>query len=499
MTLERYRDLVDDWASFRDACARPEPTFFRVRSARVDPEALLSGLREKGFELESVAGVPDCWRVVDGPYAVSQTTEHWLGHLYIQQAVTALAAPALAPEPGERILDMCAAPGGKTSHLADLTGDRAPVVAADVDDKRLRALLGNVYRMAHPNVMVVESDARHLPEGALFDRVLVDAPCSAEGNVRQRDGELPDPPASFRERVAGLQEALLRKAVALTRPGGSVLYATCTFDPAENEAVVDAVLEDAPVEVEPVELDALHAPGLTEWEGRSFDPSLERAWRLYPHHLDSGGLFFCRLRRLDDGSAADAGEADAGDWRAAPRVFPGRETSTEDADARVEAGRRGLRERFGVADEVLDGYGWCVRGKSVWAHRLPEWPAFAWDDVRDRRVLSVGLRALKRDPRIPTGVRPTNELLQHLDRAVELRAVDVDREACIRLLDGEPLEVGEPERGFVALRLGGRVVGRGWVKDGVLRHEISKGRAGRLRQVLGTGRPEPATARAEEP
>lgn len=487
MPLERYREMVDDWEAFRSACARPEPTTFRARAGRVDPEELLARLRRKGFRAEAVAGVPDCWRVVEAPHPLSQTLEHWLGLLYIQQAVTALAAPALGPGPDDRVLDMCAAPGGKTSHLADLTDDRGSVVAVDVNDKRLRALLGNVYRMAHPNVLVAQADAGELPEGARFDRVLVDAPCSAEGNVRQRDGVLPEPSDSFKEHVVRLQERLLRKAVALTRPGGSILYATCTFAPDENEGVVDAVLRDAPVEAAPIELDAAHAPGLEAWNGRSFHPGVGRAWRLYPHHLDSGGLFLARLRRLGDGEGH-------GDWRPAPRVFPGRSTPEEEADARVEEGLRGIEERFGVCREALDGYRWTVRGKSVWAHRLERWPDFAWRERDDVRVLAVGLRALKRDPRMPEGVRPTNELLQRLDGALAGGVVELETEACLRLLDGEALKIDAPERGFVALRVQGWVVGRGWVKEGRLRPEISKGRARRLSQVLESGAPRPSTA-----
>ncbi len=112
--------------------------------------------------------------------------------------MTGIAALALGARPGERVLDLCAAPGGKTTHLADRMDDSGIVVASDPDTNRIRALLANVYRLSHPNVLVVETDGRSFPGGARFDRVLVDVPCSAEGNVRRHGGEIPErsPPTS---------------------------------------------------------------------------------------------------------------------------------------------------------------------------------------------------------------------------------------------------------------------------------------------------------------
>src|SRR5690606_31952503 len=165
---------------------------------------------------------------------------------------------------------------------------------------RIRGLLGNLYRLGHPNVLVVAADGRNLPEGALFDRALVDAPCSAEGNLRRQGGRVGPRDPGFVAHVTEVQEALLRRAIALVRPGGVIVYSTCTVAPEENEGILDRVLADAPVRVEPIRLEAPHAPGLEGWEGRSFRPEVRDAWRVCPDHLDSGGLFMARLRRLPE-------------------------------------------------------------------------------------------------------------------------------------------------------------------------------------------------------
>ena len=237
---------------------------------------------------------------------MSHTLEHWQGLFYLQQTVTSLAAPALGPSADDRVLDMCASPGGKTTHLAELMGERGCLVAADVSEGRLKGMMGNLTRLLIPNVVTVVSDGRQFPGGARFDRILVDAPCSAEGNLRKKGGRVRPQRRSFLRHVGRLQEGILRRAIELLRPGGSVLYATCTFSPDENEAIVSRVLGDAQVRMAPLDLPVPSAPGLTEFEDQRFDPSMTLAHRLYPHHLDSGGLFMALLLK-DGGGEADGG------------------------------------------------------------------------------------------------------------------------------------------------------------------------------------------------
>jgi NOL1/NOP2/sun family putative RNA methylase len=478
VNLDRYRSFVPDWRAFLEAAERPEPTVVRVRTGRIRPEALAARLRAQGYHLEPIAGMPAFFRVEGGVRPVSFTLEHWLGLVYVQQASTGVAAPALGPRPGERVLDLCAAPGGKTTHAADLMGDRGALVASDVSEGRIRGLLGNVYRLGHPNVLVVAGDGRAFPEEAAFDRVLVDAPCSGEGTLRRRGGRPPTQSRSFLGYVTRAQEELLRKAVRLTRPGGTILYVTCTFAPEENEAVVSRVLADAPVELEALALPVPHAPGLTAFEGTSFDPRLEGAARVYPHHLDSGGLFLARLRRLDDGGPAPSG------WRAVPAVFPEDAMADDEADRLVQAGLAAL-EHFGVGPEVFAGLSWIARGGRLWLHGLPEWPVPAWSEGGWRTV-SVGFRAMEFDP--SGRPRPTNDLLQWLGASIRENAVDLEDEEVRRACRGEAVPRAETLHGLLALRWRGAVVGRGVATPDGARNEIPKARRRDLEAIVeGTG------------
>jgi NOL1/NOP2/sun family putative RNA methylase len=475
--LSRYQGFIREWDAFTAAAARPEPTVFRVRAGRVTEAALLDRLERQGFRLEPVAGLPAFYRVLEEPYPVSMTLEHWAGLVYVQQASTGIAPPELGVRPGERVLDLCSAPGGKTTHLAELMDDRGCLVASEIDERRIRGLLGNVYRLCHPSVVTVACDGRDFPEGAFFDRVLVDAPCSGEGTLRRRSGDVPNQSKSFLGYVTGVQRALLQKAVRLCRPGGTILYVTCTFSPDENEAVVSDVLASCPVELEPLRLGVPHTAGLTSFEGTAFDPRLEGAARIYPHHLDSGGLFMAKLRRLGGGVAA---APDAG-WRPVPVSFPDGALGEDDARALVAGALVMVAERYGIPPSELERRGWIVRGGRIWTHSVDEWPLEAWAEG-PWRPISVGVRALEIDSR--GRPRPTNDFLRLLGEPVSRARIDLTGAQLHRLLDRHAEPVSEELLGPVALGFEGSVLGRGALTPEGLCSEIPKARAADLKRVL---------------
>ena len=497
--LERYRSFVPDWDAFVSASLRPEPTVIRVRTGRIEPSALAERLTEQGFRLRPLALDlrSSFFLLEEEPVPVSQTLEHWAGLVYVQQASTGVAAPALGPRPGERVLDLCAAPGGKTTHLAELMEDRGCLVASEISESRIRGLLGNVYRLGHPGVLAVAGDGRELPEDAGFDRVLVDAPCSGEGTLRRRAGRVPDQSSSFLAYVTAAQRALLEKAVRVTRPGGEILYVTCTFAPEENEAVVGDALARLPVELEPLRLAVPCAPGLTSFEGERFDPRLEGAARIYPHHFDSGGLFLAKLRRLDgpvdlrtaprpDGSPEPAvDDAPRSGWTPVPALFPGDEGATDVAEAeeRMRRGVEDVRARFGLERE-LDGVGWTMRGGRAWVHAVDRWPLEAWLEgawaERGWRAISIGLRAIEFDSR--GRARPTNDFLRWAEATGAM--LELSGPELRSVLERHPVAVAGERRGPVAIGYRGEVVGRGVLNAEGLDSEIPKARARDLLRVL---------------
>jgi 16S rRNA C967 or C1407 C5-methylase (RsmB/RsmF family) len=307
--LERLeRILPEPWlgralASF----AEPRPVSLRANRLRVRPEELCAELEGQGFELEPVAWCEDAFELRSGGLReLGETAASRRGALLVQGLSSLLAPLALAVEPGDRVLDLCAAPGGKASQIACALKGRGALVANDRSRARffrMRALLeaqgaSGVELCCRPGERLARERA------GSFDRVLVDAPCSGEGRFRLgRPESFADWKPSKVRRLAGEQRRLLRAGLEALRPGGVLVYATCTFAPEENEGVVARVLERLGPEVELVELPAVvrglpnALPGLPEWGGRQFPAELARTRRIAPDgRLE--GFFLARLRRL---------------------------------------------------------------------------------------------------------------------------------------------------------------------------------------------------------
>ena len=208
----------------------------------------------------------------------------------------------LDPQPGERVLDLCAAPGNKTAQIATALNGNGTVIARELEIGRFPALRHAIERLGLLNVATSPGDgsAPDFLAGVIgsFDAVLADVPCTSEGTSRKSRRVLRRCGPRSSNRMSGVQTRLLRAAVAACRPGGRVVYATCTYAPEENEAVVDAVLREASgsVKVRPARLEGLTcSPGLTAWEGQEFVPELTGALRIWPHQNDTGGFFIAVL------------------------------------------------------------------------------------------------------------------------------------------------------------------------------------------------------------
>lgn len=297
MVLERYESLVADFAAFQAVCERPLPRVVRVNTIKTTTDRAVRALSEAGYDPEPTAWYPELLRLqTETP---GTTWPYFHGWLYGQEEVSALPALVLDPQPGEQVLDACAAPGSKTTQIAALMDDSGCCVANDANLGRISALRSNAERCGVTNLLVTNGDARHISldpvDGELFDRALVDVPCSCEGTIRKNPDAIDDWSMGHVNSIASVQLEILQRAVQVTRPGGTVVYSTCTFAPEENEAILDQVLEAAPCRIVESDLPIESRPGVTEWNGEQFDPSVKHAHRIYPHLNDTGGFFCAKL------------------------------------------------------------------------------------------------------------------------------------------------------------------------------------------------------------
>lgn len=440
----RYRGIIDDWEAFAATILRPLPTTIWANPLRGDAATLEAALGDRIRPLSWGSGG---YRVAEGMSA----GHHWAylaGLFHIQEEVSMLPAQLLGVQSGERVLDLCAAPGNKSAQLAAALGNAGRVIANDRSMGRMRACRQVLERLGLVNVATTVLDARQYPHaGAPYDRVLVDAPCSGEGTCRKLRRWRVDEAGS--RRMAAVQLDILRKAVKLCRPGGRVVYSTCTFAPEENECVVDALLRGgAPVRSLPARVPGFRGePGLRTWAGRELDPQLEHALRIWPHHNDSGGFFIAVLERLEDGEAA-AEE---------PRRGPVLDTS----EAPRWLGE--LEGRWGIDAAPFEG--WSIfRGgaKSVYLcagrEDLPE------GLPRD----ALGMRLLH-----TTGARPqpTTAAAMLLGASARANVVDLEPEQARTFLGREHQSLGEAQTqgcttGYVIVRYRGFGLGVGLFRAG---------------------------------
>ena len=294
--LERYEPLVDDFESFRAACERPLPSVVRVNTIKTTVERAKQALAEEGVAVEStwhdeLLALPESQPGTNWPYV------H--GWLHGQEEVSAVPVEVLDPAPGERVWDACAAPGSKTTQLAARMDDGGLVVASDDNLGRLAPLRSNAERLGVTNLAVDHADARNFSMAPYgfdeFDAALVDAPCSGEGTIRKNPAALSDWSEAFLHGIAGIQKGILRRAVQAVRPGGTVVYSTCTFAPEENEAVLDHVLAEEECRLVAFDAPIPSSAGVTGWGGETFDESVSLAHRFWPHETDAGGFFCAKL------------------------------------------------------------------------------------------------------------------------------------------------------------------------------------------------------------
>lgn len=301
-TFARYRDIIPDWEAFGRALERALPICIWANPLKITAAELEAHFAEEGIDVEPVRWRPGTYRL-QGVARPGSRLAYLAGLYEIQEEVSLLPVEFLDLQAGQRILDACAAPGSKTSQIATTVGPNATIIANDRNFRRMRPLGRSLDRLGITNTTVMTEDATNLPASiGTFDRILVDVPCSCEGTSR-KNGDATAATSDDFARLCSVQRALLKRAIELCRPGGRVVYSTCTYAPEENEAIVDSILNEfaESCHLIPARVAGFQAsPGLVTWRDQHFDPQLEHALRVYPHQHDTGGFFVAVLHKTTD-------------------------------------------------------------------------------------------------------------------------------------------------------------------------------------------------------
>ena len=311
--IERMKLLLrdeDDVARFFAVAETTARKAIRVNTLKISVSELKKILEEKGWKIRQPFAAHPHIMIIDSqllPGELGKTLEHVLGYYYIQEITSMMPLLALAPAEGEMLLDVCASPGSKTTQAASLMDNTGTIIANDISIGRISILVANLERCGVANTIVTRHAGNELAEKLEklhfeFDKILVDAPCSGEGNIRNS-------PRTYLEWSEGLLKMLSRKqkklvssVVPLLKKDGLMIYSTCTHAPEENEIIVQFLLDQYDMEIVDVR-DKLPAelvtrPGIVEWKEETFHSSMKHAIRIYHQDNDMEGFFVCGLRKI---------------------------------------------------------------------------------------------------------------------------------------------------------------------------------------------------------
>jgi len=299
---ERYSDLTD-WDLFKTACLSFLERSIRVNTLKATVPEIKQSLNLKSWHLKPI---PWCkegfWveQLADGRRDVGNLLEHHLGKIYVQEAASMIPPLVLEPRPGELVLDMCAAPGSKTTEMAAMMDNQGLIVANDVSGERLQALGINLQRCGVINTLITLGTGYRFIEGQ-FDRILVDAPCSATGTIMRSLKTVNMWNPGMVKHLSQIQKRLLATGFNNLKNNGTLVYSTCTLEPEEDEGVISEFLDNHPqAKLENIELSGLkRSTPVLEFNKLTFNSEVKKCLRIWPQDNHTEGFFVTKIRKKE--------------------------------------------------------------------------------------------------------------------------------------------------------------------------------------------------------
>lgn len=282
----------DGFAVYEKSLSEPLNHALRVNTLKISVEDFLE---ISPFDLESVPWTENAFYYDASQFTPSKHPFYYAGLYYLQEPSATLPAATIPIEEGDRVLDICAAPGGKSTELAARLAGTGVLVSNDISASRLKALQKNVEAYGVKNVIITCETPERLSEhfGAYFDKILIDAPCSGEGMFRKSTSMVTAWEQNGNEKFAAIQRQILKEVSAMLRPGGTILYSTCTFDPTEDEDQVEYLLGlDDSLSISEIKKHDGFVPGNPEWSHvDNPHKELEYTMHLFPHLVKGEGHY----------------------------------------------------------------------------------------------------------------------------------------------------------------------------------------------------------------
>jgi len=303
--VERYSQLTD-FNAFKDAALKFLRRSIRVNTLKISVKELKSRL-ENDWILEEVPWCKEGFFIEhrgegdEKRRDVGNLVEHALGYVYIQEAASMIPPIVLNPLPNELVLDMCAAPGSKTTQIAAMMQNKGIIIANDYKGIRLAPLSLNVQRMGITNCIITLTNGQGFKKkGIMFDKILVDAPCSGTGTIGKSLKTLRIWNPKTITKLARTQKQLIETAFNILKPGGVMVYSTCSLEPEENEGVISYLLNKFDnAETMPIELNIKRSKPITEFNNELYHEDVKHCLRLWPQDNFTEGFFVCKIRKKE--------------------------------------------------------------------------------------------------------------------------------------------------------------------------------------------------------
>ena len=295
---DRYKGfLSDDYKRFIIYTTSFMKRSFRINTLKAEPKKVYESL-SKTWDLKKIPWC-DLGYWIDGERRdIGNSIEHQLGLIYVQEAASMIPPIVLDPKEGETVLDMSAAPGSKTTQMSALMNNKGLIIANEVSLSRMRILDFNLQRCGVYNAVVTKYNGFSFPK-IEFDKILLDAPCSGTGTIRKSPRTLLMWNPKSITALTSLQRGLVRKCFEMLRPGGEMVYSTCSTEPEEDEGIVNFILskyENA--DVVPIELNIKRGKIIEKFDSSVYDERVKGCLRIYPQDNNTEGFFVAKIKKL---------------------------------------------------------------------------------------------------------------------------------------------------------------------------------------------------------
>jgi NOL1/NOP2/sun family putative RNA methylase len=267
----------------------------RVNTLKITEDELIKRLKTKGIKLEKIPYLKHGY-FYETEFSLASTPEYLQGYFYIQNASSQIPPEILNPKSTEIVLDMAAAPGGKTTHLAQIMNNKGLIIALEENKSRIQSIANNLERLSIINVAIFKKDARFAQDlGLKFDKILLDAPCGGSFCVEKNYFKIRT--QKDIDMMSRTQKDLLKSAYTCLNKGGEIVYSTCSLEAEENELVINWFIEEfKDMKIEPINKD-IGDYGITSFKNKQLNNELKKTRRIWPHKTGTDGFFVARLKK----------------------------------------------------------------------------------------------------------------------------------------------------------------------------------------------------------